>query len=130
MPAYEKPPARRADVYLPAHFPFIPLFSLGIFAGYRSCPAEMPPFPAAPFHCVSVRRREGGSRRKLRRRCPTVFRRDASFSSVIRRGDEAKELYISADAYPDGAGRDAVRLIKSLDLDRLFDTSKSRIKRG
>ena len=42
-------------------------------------------------------------------------------SFIIRRGDEAKELYISADAYPDGAGRDAVRLIKSLDLDRLFD---------
>ena len=32
-------------------------------------------------------------------------------SFIIRRGDEVKELYISADAYPDGAGRDAVRLI-------------------
>ena len=42
-------------------------------------------------------------------------------SFIIRRGNAAKELYISADAYPDGAGRDAVRLIKSLDLDRLFD---------
>lgn len=39
----------------------------------------------------------------------------------MRKGNEAKELYISADAYPEGAGRDIVRLIKSLDLGRLFD---------
>ena len=42
-------------------------------------------------------------------------------SFILRRGDAAKELYIRSDAYPDGAGRDAVRLIKSLDLNRLFD---------
>ena len=46
-------------------------------------------------------------------------------SFIIRKNSKDKELYIPADAYPDGAGRDAVRLIKSLDLSVLYDLLKT-----
>jgi len=46
-------------------------------------------------------------------------------SFIIRRDSKDKELYIPADAYPDGAGCDAVRLIKSLDLSVLYDLLKT-----
>ena len=42
-------------------------------------------------------------------------------SFIIRKNSEDKELYIQADAYPEVGGRDAVRLIKSLDLNALYD---------
>ena len=32
-------------------------------------------------------------------------------SFIIRKSSESKELYVPMDAYPAGAGRDAVRLI-------------------
>lgn len=46
-------------------------------------------------------------------------------SFIIRKNSKDKELYIPADAYPDGAGRDTVRLIKSLDLSVLYDLLKT-----
>ena len=46
-------------------------------------------------------------------------------SFIIRKSSESKELYVPMDAYPAGAGRDAVRLIKSLDLSNLFDLLKT-----
>ena len=42
-------------------------------------------------------------------------------SFIIRKNNADKELYIPNDAYPDVAGRDAVRLVKSLDLNVLYD---------
>ena len=42
-------------------------------------------------------------------------------SFIIRKNNEDKELFIPSDAYPDSGGRDAVRLIKSLDLNALYD---------
>ena len=42
-------------------------------------------------------------------------------SLIIRKNNEDKELFIPADAQPAIAGRDAVRMIKSLDLDALYD---------
>ena len=42
-------------------------------------------------------------------------------SFIIRKNNEDKELFIPADAQPEIAGRDAVRMIKSLDLDALYD---------
>ena len=46
-------------------------------------------------------------------------------SFIIRKNSESKELYVPMDAYPAGAGRDAVRLIKSLNLSILFDLLKT-----
>jgi len=46
-------------------------------------------------------------------------------SFIIRKNSKDKELYIHADAYPAGAGRDTVRLIKSLDLSNLYDLLKT-----
>ncbi len=42
-------------------------------------------------------------------------------SFIIRKNDEDKELYIPMDGHPEIAGRDFVRMIKSLNLDALYD---------
>lgn len=42
-------------------------------------------------------------------------------SFIFRKNNVDKELYIQMDANPKVSGRDAVRLIKSLDLDLLYD---------
>ena len=42
-------------------------------------------------------------------------------SFIIRKNNTDKELLIPADAHPEVAGRDAVRMIKSLDLNALYD---------
>lgn len=40
---------------------------------------------------------------------------------ILARGNEYKELYIWSDAYPDFAGREAIRLVKTVNLSRAFD---------
>ena len=42
-------------------------------------------------------------------------------SFILSKGNEYKELYIWSDAYPDYAGRDVLRMIKTVDLNRAFD---------
>ena len=42
-------------------------------------------------------------------------------SFIIRKGYIDKSLYIHADAYPSGAGDDILRIIKSLDLHKLYN---------
>lgn len=42
-------------------------------------------------------------------------------SFIIRKNNTDKELFIPADANPEISGRDAVRMIKSLDLNALYD---------
>ena len=46
-------------------------------------------------------------------------------SFIIRKNGKDKELYIPADSYPSSAGRDVVRLIKSLDLSNLYNLLKT-----
>jgi len=46
-------------------------------------------------------------------------------SFIIKRDNIDKELYIPADAYPGGAGRDVVRLVKSLDINNMYDLLKT-----
>ena len=40
---------------------------------------------------------------------------------ILTRDNEYKELYIWSDAYPDYTGRDVIRLIKTVDMNRAFD---------
>ena len=40
---------------------------------------------------------------------------------ILAKGNVYKELYIWSDAYPDYAGRDVLRMIKTVDLNRAFD---------
>ncbi|WP_406041313.1 peptidyl-tRNA hydrolase [Succinimonas sp.] len=42
-------------------------------------------------------------------------------SFIMRKGNAVKEAFIRWDAYPDGIGRDVLTLIKTVDLDRLFE---------
>ena len=42
-------------------------------------------------------------------------------SFILRKNGEDKELYICCDAYPDGAGREVVELIRSTNLSVLDD---------
>ena len=42
-------------------------------------------------------------------------------SFIMRKGNAVKEAFIRWDAYPDGVGRDVLTLIKTVDLDRLFE---------
>lgn len=46
-------------------------------------------------------------------------------SFIIKRDNIDKELYIPADAYPSGVGRDVVRLVKSLDINNMYDLLKA-----
>jgi hypothetical protein len=42
-------------------------------------------------------------------------------SVIVRKDHVDKEIYVHYDAYPDHTGRNVVRLIKTLDLTRLYD---------
>ncbi len=42
-------------------------------------------------------------------------------SFIMRKGNAVKEAFIRWDAYPNGVGRDVLTLIKTVDLDRLFE---------
>ncbi len=50
-------------------------------------------------------------------------------SFIIRKNNTDKELLIPADAHPEVASRDAVRMIKSLDLNALYDLLVSEDER-
>ena len=40
---------------------------------------------------------------------------------ILAKGNAYKEIYIWCDAYPDWGGREVVRLVKTVDLERVFD---------
>ena len=42
-------------------------------------------------------------------------------SFIMRKNGEDKELCFPYDAYPDGGGRQVIRVVKTIDLDRLFE---------